>query len=84
MHPADLMGPKTAVLVLIFAAVFLAAQSASGLVRSGISRRAVNRRLATAERTSPDVACTARNTAAKISTRIAVFGPSQSTGGCIG
>jgi tight adherence protein B len=51
MHPADLMGPETAVLVLIFAAVFLAAQSASGLVRSGISRRAVNRRLATAERT---------------------------------
>jgi tight adherence protein B len=51
MHPAELLGPKTAVLVLIFAAVFLAAQSASGLVRSGISRRAVNRRLATAERT---------------------------------
>jgi tight adherence protein B len=45
------MGPETAVLVLIFAAVFLAAQTASGLVRSGISRRAVNRRLATAERT---------------------------------
>ena len=51
MHPADLMGPKTAVLVLIFAAVFLAGHAASGLVRSGISRRAVNRRLATAERT---------------------------------
>jgi uncharacterized membrane protein YgcG len=51
MHPADLMGPKTAVLVLIFAAVFLAVQATSGLVRSGISRRAVNRRLATAERT---------------------------------
>ena len=51
MHPADLMGPKTAVMVLIFAAVFLAVQAASGLVRSGISRRAVNRRLATAEQT---------------------------------
>ena len=51
MHPADLMGPETAILVLIFAAVFLAAHTASGLVRSGISRRAVNRRLATAERT---------------------------------
>ena len=51
MHPADLMGPKTAVLILIFAAVFLAGHAASGLVRSGISRRAVNRRLATAERT---------------------------------
>ena len=51
MHPADLMGPKTAVMILIFAAVFLAGHSASGLVRSGISRRAVNRRLATAERT---------------------------------
>ena len=38
-------------MVLIFAAVFLAAQAGSGLVRSGISRRAVNRRLATAERT---------------------------------
>ena len=38
-------------MVLVFAAVFLAANSASGLVRSGISRRAVNRRLATAERT---------------------------------
>ena len=51
MHPADLMGAKTAVLVLVFAAVFLAGHAASGLVRSGISRRAVNRRLATAERT---------------------------------
>ncbi len=51
MHPADLMGPKSAALVLIFAAVFLAVHAASGLVRSGISRRAVNRRLATAERT---------------------------------
>jgi tight adherence protein B len=51
MHPADLMGPKSAVLVLIFAAVFLAVNTASGMVRSGISRRAVNRRLATAERT---------------------------------
>ena len=51
MHSADLMVPEIAVLVLIFAAVFLAAQSASGLIRSGISRRAVNRRLATAERT---------------------------------
>ena len=48
---ADLLGPKTVALVLVFAAVFLAAQAASGLVRSGISRRAVNRRLATAERT---------------------------------
>ena len=48
---ADLMGAKSAVLVLIFAAVFLAANAGSGLVRSGISRRAVNRRLATAERT---------------------------------
>ena len=52
MHaPLDLLGPKTAIMVLIFAAVFLAAQAGSGLVRSGISRRAVNRRLATAERT---------------------------------
>jgi len=48
---ADLLGPKTVAMVLIFAAVFLAAQAGSGLVRSGISRRAVNRRLATAERT---------------------------------
>ena len=51
VSPADLLGPKTAVMILIFAAVFLAAQAGSGLVRSGISRRAVNRRLATAERT---------------------------------
>jgi len=51
MAPPDIFGPKTAILVLIFAAVFLAANAGSGLVRSGISRRAVNRRLATAERT---------------------------------
>ena len=49
--PTEFLGPKTAILVLIFAAVFLAGQAASGMVRSGISRRAVNRRLATAERT---------------------------------
>ena len=48
---AELLGAKTAVMILIFAAVFLAAHAGSGLVRSGISRRAVNRRLATAERT---------------------------------
>jgi tight adherence protein B len=48
---ADLLGPKAVAMVLIFAAVFLAAHAGSGLVRSGISRRAVNRRLATAERT---------------------------------
>ena len=48
---AEMLGAKSAVLVLIFAAVFLAANAGSGLVRSGISRRAVNRRLATAERT---------------------------------
>ena len=51
MHAADLLGPKTAVMILIFAAVFLAVNAASGMVRSGISRRAVNRRLSTAERT---------------------------------
>ena len=43
--------PKTAILVLVFAAVFSAAQAASGLLRSSATRRAVNRRLIVAERT---------------------------------
>ena len=51
MLSPDMLGPKSAVMVLIGAAVFLAAHAASGMVQSGISRRAVNRRLATAERT---------------------------------
>ena len=43
---ADLLGPKAVAMVLIFAAVFLAAHAGSGLVRSGISRRARLRSLA--------------------------------------
>jgi tight adherence protein B len=43
--------PRTAFLVLVFAAVFAAAQAASGLLRVGVAKRAVNRRLAAAERT---------------------------------
>ena len=41
---------KLAVLVLVFAAVFTLAQSVAGLVRVGVARRAVNRRLQVAER----------------------------------
>ncbi len=44
--------PKIAFLVLIFAAVFAAAQSVWGLLRIGAAKRVVNRRLAVAERTS--------------------------------
>jgi tight adherence protein B len=51
MHfPALLTDPKTAVLLLVFAAVFTAAQTAWGLVRRGAAKRVVNRRLAAAER----------------------------------
>lgn len=49
--PAALHDPKSAVLVLIFAAVFAAAQAASQLVRVGVAKRTVNKRLALAERT---------------------------------
>ena len=50
MHPpAFLTDPKTAVLLLVFAAVFTAAQTGWGLVRAGAAKRVVNRRLATAE-----------------------------------
>jgi tight adherence protein B len=47
--PAFLSDPKTAVLILVFAAVFVFAQTMSGLVRRGAAKRVVNRRLATAE-----------------------------------
>ena len=50
MHPpAFLSDPKTAVLLLVFAAVFTAAQTAWGLLRAKAAKRVVNRRLATAE-----------------------------------
>ena len=42
---------RLAFLILVFAAVFTAAQSLAGLVRVGVTKRAVNRRLAVAERT---------------------------------
>ena len=44
--------PRIAFLVLVFAAVFAGGQTAWSLVRSGVVRRAVNRRLATAQTTS--------------------------------
>ena len=44
------LDPRAAFLLLIFAAVFAAGQAAWGLLRVGVTRRAVNRRLATAER----------------------------------
>jgi tight adherence protein B len=44
--------PRFAFLILLFAAVFASGQAVSGLVRVGVTRRAVNRRLATVERTS--------------------------------
>ena len=43
--------PSVALYVLIFAAVFTAAQAAWGLLSVGAAKRTVNRRLATAERT---------------------------------
>jgi tight adherence protein B len=43
--------PRTAFLVLVFAAVFTAAQAAWGLLRVGVAKRAINQRLAAAERT---------------------------------
>ena len=49
--PALHIDPKTAIMVLIFAAVFSAAQAAWSLLRSGATRRLVNRRLKVAERT---------------------------------
>jgi tight adherence protein B len=50
MHvPAYLTDPKTAILLLVFAAVFTAAQTGWGLLRAGAAKRVVNRRLATAE-----------------------------------
>ncbi len=50
MHlPAFTLDPKTAFLVLVFAAVFSIAQAAWSLIRTGADRRAVNRRLAVAE-----------------------------------
>ncbi|MBS0408901.1 MAG: type II secretion system F family protein [Proteobacteria bacterium] len=42
--------PSVALYVLIFAAVFTAAQAAWGLMNVGVAKRTVNRRLATAER----------------------------------
>ena len=52
MHaPAFLTDPKTAFMALIFAAVFVAAQTVWGLVRRGAAKRVVNRRLAVAEQT---------------------------------
>lgn len=50
--PALLLDPRTAVLVLVFAAVFAGAQAAWGLVRVGVAKRTVNRRLAVAERSN--------------------------------
>ncbi|MEI9966066.1 MAG: type II secretion system F family protein [Caulobacteraceae bacterium] len=50
MH-LPVVDPKAAFLVLIFAAVFLAGHSIIGLVRNGVVKRTVNRRLAVAERT---------------------------------
>lgn len=44
------LDPKLAFLVLVFAAVFAAAQAIWGLVRVGVAKRVVNRRLAVAER----------------------------------
>jgi len=50
MHlPTITLDPKTAFLVLVFAAVFSIAQAAWSLIRTGATRRAVNRRLAVAE-----------------------------------
>jgi tight adherence protein B len=49
--PSFHIDPRTAFLVLIFAAVFAAAQAVWGLVRVSVSKRVMNRRLATAERT---------------------------------
>ncbi|MEI9965432.1 MAG: type II secretion system F family protein, partial [Caulobacteraceae bacterium] len=49
--PALHIDPKTAILVLVFAAVFSAAQATWSLLRSGATRRLVNRRLKVAERT---------------------------------
>ena len=50
MHPpAFLTDPKTAVLLMVFAAVFTAAQACWGLLRAGAVKRVVNRRLAMAE-----------------------------------
>jgi tight adherence protein B len=52
MHlPAFLLDPKSAVLLMVFAAVFAAAQAGSGLIRVGVAKRTVNKRLAVAERT---------------------------------
>ena len=51
MHPPQL-DPKIAFMVLIFAAVFAAAQAVWGLVRQGAAKRVVNRRLTMADRTS--------------------------------
>ena len=51
MHlPAFLTDPKTAILLLVFAAVFTAAQTAWGMLRAGAAKRVVNRRLQAAER----------------------------------
>ncbi|MGA0602154.1 type II secretion system F family protein [Caulobacter sp. KR2-114] len=44
--------PSIAFYVLVFAAVFTAGQAAYGLLSVGVAKRAVNRRLATAERTT--------------------------------
>lgn len=44
--------PSIAFYVLVFAAVFTAGQAAYGLLSVGVARRAVNKRLATVERTS--------------------------------
>jgi tight adherence protein B len=41
---------RLAFLILVFAAVFAAGQTVAGLVRAGVAKRAVNRRLAVAER----------------------------------
>jgi tight adherence protein B len=43
--------PRWIVLILIFAAVFTAAQAVVGLARAGATRRKVNKRLATVEKT---------------------------------
>ncbi|HZZ34845.1 MAG TPA: type II secretion system F family protein [Caulobacteraceae bacterium] len=47
LHAID---PRFAFLILVFAAVFAAGQAASGLVRVGQTKRAVNKRLAVVER----------------------------------
>ena len=43
--PAITLDARTAILVMVFAAVFAAGQAISGLLRVGVSKRVVNRRL---------------------------------------